>query len=74
MSNNLRAIKRHKASGKPENISPDLLGVLQSSMRKLEVAQIAKNAIVQEVIERYKLSATDSLDLTTGQITREVKQ
>lgn len=71
MRNGLK--RKAKTNGHVESVSPDLLAVLQSSINKLQVAQIAKDAIVQEVVERYKLVGTVTLDLTTGIITREVK-
>lgn len=57
-----------------EQISPDLLRVLQSARTKLAMAQASADGILQEIVELYSIQSGDNLDILTGVITRKAKE
>lgn len=57
-----------------EQVSPDLLRILQSARAKLAMAQVSADSILQEIVELYQLGQGDNLDIQSGAITRKAKE
>lgn len=65
--------KPKPVQAKTETLSPDLLAVFLAAKSKMDIAQAAYNAIAEEIVQQYKLTGKDSIDLGSGIITREQK-
>lgn len=54
-----------------DTLSPEVLAMLKSAQERLAGAQMGYNGLVAQIMQFYKLSPTDEIDLETGSITRK---
>lgn len=57
-------------NNQPENISPDVLGILQRQQSAAQMAQQVFQQTINAAFEQYGLSPEDQINLQTGEITR----